>query len=462
MRSILLKLSTLIVGCAIIFSDGFSQNTQPAANLSTGLKLAVFDVDATPPVGSQLAYDPVTGRWDLGLRARGIVILGAGQPVVICSIDWIGIANDSQDEFKRVLAEAAGTSSQRVAVQCGHMHDAPICDFGAEKLLVEAGINPLAFRSDFTRQVITRLGEAIQSSLKQAQPVTHIGTGEAQVYQVASNRRIPGANGRIRETRWTTCKDSALRAEPEGLIDPMVSMVSFWNQEKPIAVMSFYATHPQSYYRTGLPNPDFPGVARFMRQLAVPDALHLHFNGAAANIGVGKYNDGSKENRGILASRLADGMKRAWEATRKEPVTAASISWHTEPVSFPPANFIDSLRTELKTKTTDTIFITNNTSKIVWLDRVRQGKKIDLGCLSAGRARILFMPGELFVEYQLAAKADRPDLFVSMAGYGDYGPNYICTDIAYKQGGYEAGKASAVAPGTEKIIRDAIKKLLNL
>lgn len=462
MKSILLKLSALIIGCAIIISDGFSQDIQPAANSSTGLKLATFDVDATPPVGSQLAYDPVTGRWDLGLRARGIVILGAGQPVVICSIDWIGIANDGQDEFKRVLSEAAGTTPQRVAVQCGHLHDAPICDFGAEKLLLEAGINPLAFRSDFARQVITRLGKAIELSLKQAQPITHIGTGEAQVYQVASNRRIQGADGRIRATRWTTCKDSALRAEPEGLIDPMVSLVSFWNQDKPIAVMSFYATHPQSYYRTGLPNPDFPGVARFMRQLAVPDALHLHFNGAAANIGAGKYNDGSKENRGMLAARLADGMKRAWEATRKGPVTAGSVSWNTVPVSLPPANYIDSLRTELKTKTTDTIFITNNTSKMVYLDRLRQGNKIDLGCLSAGRTRMLFMPGELFVEYQLAAKADRPDLFVAMAGYGDYGPNYICTDIAYKQGGYEAGKASAVAPGTEKIIMDAIKKLLNL
>ena len=69
----------------------------------------------------------------------------------------------------------------------------------------------------------------------------------------------------------------ALRAEPEGTIDPMVSLVSFWNGEEPVAVLSYYATHPQSYYRTGIANPDFPGIARFMRQLAVPGALHVHF-----------------------------------------------------------------------------------------------------------------------------------------------------------------------------------------
>ena len=63
------------------------------------------------------------------------------------------------------------------------------------------------------------------------------------------------------------------RAEPEGTVDPVVSLVSFWDGERPLAVLSYFATHPQSYYRTGLPNPDFPGLARFFRQLAVPTAL---------------------------------------------------------------------------------------------------------------------------------------------------------------------------------------------
>lgn len=60
-------------------------------------------------------------------------------------------------------------------------------------------------------------------------------------------------------------------------------------------MLSFYATHPQSYYRMGIPNPDYPGIARFFRQLAVPEALHIHFTGAGGNIGAGKYNDGSKK-----------------------------------------------------------------------------------------------------------------------------------------------------------------------
>jgi hypothetical protein len=340
------------------------------------------------------------------------------------------------------------------------LQDAPICDFGAEKLLKEAGLHPLSFESTFTRMVMHRIEDAVRKSISQSQPITHVGLGEAPVFMVASNRRIQGPDGRIRATRYTTCTDSALRAEPEGLIDPMISLVSFWNEDKPVAVLSYYAVHPQSYYRTGVPNPDFPGIARFIRQLAVPQALHVHFDGAGGNLGAGKYNDGSHENRGILAERLADGMKRAWETTRREPITSDNVSWTEEQVMLPPAKYLDSLNKEMKTKIKDTVFLSNNVSKLVYYNRCLEGKKIDLTCLSLGRARILNMPGELFVEYQLAAKAMRPDLFIAMAAYGDYGPEYICTKAAYEEGGYEASSASGVTGEAESILKTAIKKLL--
>ncbi len=71
------------------------------------------------------------------------------------------------------------------------------------------------------------------------------------------------------------------------------------------------------------------------------------------------------------------------------------------------------------------------------------------------------MPGELFVEYQLAAQKLRPDLFVSMAAYGEYAPGYIGTEIAYSQGGYEASeRASQVAPQVEAVLMGAVEKLL--
>src|SRR5436190_13749016 len=110
--------------------------------VAADLRLATFDIDATPPIGSFMAYDPVTNKWDLGLRARGVVLLGAGDPIVLCALDWIGIANEGHDAFRRALAAAAGTTPARVSVHALHQHDAPDCDFSAEQILRSAGMDP--------------------------------------------------------------------------------------------------------------------------------------------------------------------------------------------------------------------------------------------------------------------------------------------------------------------------------
>jgi hypothetical protein len=96
------------------------------------------------------------------------------------------------------------------------------------------------------------------------------------------------------------------------------------------------------------------------------------------------------------------------------------------------------------------------------LKRSQAGNAIDVTCLRVGAARMLHLPGELFVEYQLAAKAMRKDLHVFMAAYGDYGPGYIGTRAAYPEGGYETGlNASNVAPDVEPILLDAMARLLS-
>lgn len=457
------KLSKLIVtACFLICALTAAETAWAQETPAVGLRLATFDVDATPPIGSLLAYDPVTNKWDLGLRARGIVLLGADKPIVLCSIDWIGIANESHDAFRGALALAAGTTPARVAVHTVHQHDAPDCDFSAEQILTEAGLAPGQFESRFQRQVLSELEQAVRTAIPNAQPVTHMGVGEATVEKVASNRRIMGPDGKVRAVRYTTCKDPALRAEPEGVIDPVVSLVSFWNEDRPVAVLSYYATHPQSYYRMGIPNPDFPGIARFMRQLEVPSALHVHFNGAGGNIGAGKYNDGSWENRRLLAERLEVGMRRAWELTEREPLTPDAVRWASEPVTLPPAQDLDAGKLWEQIKSGDARFMTiGGPTRLAWLRRCLAGRQIDISCLSLGRARILHMPGELFVEYQLAAKAERPDLSVMMAAYGDYGTWYIGTARAYEEGGYETTPpASNVGPGAEAELLRAVRKLL--
>jgi hypothetical protein len=428
---------------------------------SQAVKVAVFDVDATPPIGSPLAYDPVTA-FDVPLSCRGVVLVGSGKPVVICAVDWIGIGSGGQREFKEGLAKAAGTSPDRVAVHTLHQHDAPRCNFSADAMLQPYGISGATFNADHARKVIRDAGAAIRAALPRAVVATHYGTGQGIVEKVASNRRILGPDGKVQYIRWTASRSPKIRAFPAGTIDPELKMISFWNGERCLAAVTWYATHPQSYYRTGMPTPDFPGLARNDRQAAT-GIPHIHFNGAGGNVGAGKWNDGSKKNRKILTDRVATGMTKALNNTVRHPLTASDIDWGVVPVVLPPTKHLDAdkLKAKLadaKAKDSDRFFAAKN---LDWLQRCERGDPIEISCLTVGRARVLHLPGELFVEYQLNAQKLRPDLFVAMAAYGDYAPGYIGTEIAYDQGGYETSPgASKTSPKVEGVLMGAVKKLL--
>ena len=86
------------------------------------LKIAVFEVNATPPLGSPVAYAEARSVTD-SLSARGIVFITDSLPVVFCVVDWIGISNEGHDVWRNQLAAAAGTTIDRVSVHALHQHD---------------------------------------------------------------------------------------------------------------------------------------------------------------------------------------------------------------------------------------------------------------------------------------------------------------------------------------------------
>ena len=430
------------------------------SHAAESIRVAAFEVDATPPIGSPLAYDPMKEAV-IPLSCRGLVLLGDDKPIVLCCVDWIGISNDGNKVFRQRLAEAAGTTADRVAVHTVHQHDAPRLDFSAEEILAKQGENGTMFNAEHARSVIDNASVAVAEAVTRTQPVTHIGLGEGIVEKVASNRRIQGPDGKVMWTRYTSgASQERNREAPIGLIDPMLKLITFFHDDKPVLALTYYACHPQSYYRTGGANPDFPGIARQMREEAT-GTFHVHFNGAGGNIGAGKWNDGSPPYRQILADRLAAGMQKAWDSMRRVPVDANDLGWTVDPVVLPLGKHVVIEELEQRLADPETKDRPNVAKTLTWARRCEAGDTIDIQCLRLGTARVLHMPGELCVEYQLAAQRMREDLFVAMAAYGEYAPGYICTEIAYAQGGYEASeRASHVAPEVEAVLTEAMRKLL--
>jgi hypothetical protein len=298
-------------------------------------------------------------------------------------------------------------------------------------------------------------------ALGKTTPFTHIAAGQAAVREVASNRRIQGADGRVVAVRYSSCRDPKIRAAPEGLIDPNLKTLSFWNYDTPVAALHYYAVHPMSYYGDGVVTSDFTGLARELRREDDPRVFQIYFNGCAGNITAGKYNDGCRGNRKWLRNRIHAGMVDAWRKPTRHPVK--EWTWRTRAVTLPPrteASFgAEQSRRDLAAPKAAPSRRGNAAFQLAWLNR--QQRPIEITCLDFGPAQVLHLPGEPFVEYQLHAQQLRKNRFVCVAGYGDGGPGYLPTAEAYLQGGYEPTVALA-GPKSEALLREAMRTVLGV
>jgi hypothetical protein len=424
--------------------------------------LATFTAFVTPPLGH-----PLCGGWieparavDDPLKALGIVLLGQGKPLVLCVFDWVALRNDAHLAARKALADAAHTTIDHVSVHAVHPHNAPFADTVAQKLLDEAN-GPPSLDLKFFDKAVADVGAACRASVAKTKRFTHIGVGSATIKEVASNRRVLGPDGKVKFTRTSATKNKEARDAPEGLIDPVLRTLSFWDGDTPLAALHYYATHPMSYYGDGRVSADFCGLARQKLQDEDPKVFQIYFTGCAGNVTAGKYNDGAKENRAILRDRIYAGMKESLKATRKSIV--AGWDWRVESVKLPPrgeASFgQEASKNTLEDAQAPKARRGNAAFQLAWLRR--QDRPIEIGCLDfGGKVFVLHLPGEAFIEYQLAAQKMRLDDAVFVASYGDDGCGYIPTAPAYLEGGYEPTVALA-GPDCEAILLKAMAKLLN-
>ena len=220
-----------------------------------------------------------------------------GQRYVLCAVDWCELCDGSHDD---VAEKDCGRRRHRrwPTLPCStiHQHTAPLVDSDAQKLLAEAGlpgahVDPKAF--DAIEQRYWR--QRCSARWSSFEPFDQIGTGQAKVDRVASSRRAPDADGQDSSSASATARDPAIRALPEGPIDPYLKTITLARGEKPLVRLHYYATHPQSQYGDNRASSDFPGDARETLQRK-EGVFQIYFTGCGGDITVGKYNDGSQRN----------------------------------------------------------------------------------------------------------------------------------------------------------------------
>lgn len=439
---------------------GLALNAASGAEGAAPLRLATFRCDVTPPLGEPMVWVTALAKVETPLLAKGIILESGADRYVLCAFDWCLMGNHSELAFRQALARAAQTRPERVAVHCIHQHDAPYADEGAHRLLDSAPSPPPHLSDRFLSDVRARLARAAADALARLEPCDRVGFGQAAVERVASARRLRGANGKIIARMSTGAKVKAMAQAPEGDIDPDLRTITFARGERPLARLHYYATHPQTVSCDGRATADFVGDAResLEREEGV---FQVYFTGCAGDVTVGKYNDATTAAYSGLRERLLGGMRAAVAATRFAP--AAPPVWRTAQVAFPlrtDPEFLAQSRAWLADpKATDYQRVYAGAIRLAFY--ARQSRPVAVSSLQLGAIRILHLPGEPMLEFQKYAQRTAPGAFVAVAGLGDYGPAYICTDQAFKEGGYEP-IATAVAPGSEQALKGAIRRLLGL
>lgn len=425
-------------------------------------RAATFSCDITPPIGHPLCagwYPPATGIGD-PIAAHGLILTGDGEPpVVLCALDWAELSNHDYNRWREELAGAVRTEADRVAVHCVHQHDTPWPDREAQDLLDAHGCPGVIMAGDFCERARANTAAAAADAFGRMEPCTHITTGQAPVDRIASNRRVMGEDGKVYKVRYTKTLDPELHAAPEGLIDPMLKSIGFWNGDRKVAVLHYYAVHPTTFDGTGVVTPEFVGLARSQRIADDNGVPHIYFTGCAGNIAAGKYNDGNPANRPVFTKRILDAMVASERASDRRPLDR--LSWHTEPVNLPPREDLneESLLEVLRDRAPGTE--KRKSKAALMLTYLRRWKTpIPITCLRLNDGvDILHLPGETFIEYQLYAQELQPDRFVAVAGYGDLGPGYVTLARSFDEGGYEPTDAFC-GRGSEAAMRRAIREVL--
>ncbi len=423
-------------------------------------RVATFQTDITIPVGHACMGGGVADAKEIvdPLFAKGFVLLGAGDPVVVMALDWCQCNNDSYDRWREGLAEAAGTSPRRVMLATVHQHDAPICDLTAQRLLDQHGLKGWNCDPVFHETAVRRTAAALKLALESPRRVTHYGVGQAKVDRLASNRRVVRPDGKITWERSSASGD--VFQAPEGEVDPWLKSISLWDGDTPVLVWSCYAVHPMSRYGKGQVSADFPGLARARRQADNPAVFQIYFTGCAGDTTAGKFNTGAPENRPVLADRLYRAMVEAWQKTRRQRLR--QVEFRVADLDLPARSTgpfaVEAMQSTLANTNATRWQRIEAALGLSWRQRVERGQGIDVPCLVLGKGAVRFaiLPAECFVGYQLAAQRLRPDAFVIVAGFGDGAPGYVPTDQCWKDG-YQDDYCW-VPPMTETAILRALRE----
>ena len=383
----------------------------------------------------------------LALRA------GDGPFAVVLTVDNCGVPGHVRDEVARRLKAKAGVPDERIAVCSSHTHSAPMLG-GVLSTLFSADVpDDHADRiARYTRETTDKLEQVALSAIASAKPCD-LAWANGEV-SFAMNRRFPTPTGFANKPNPDCPTDHAL---------PVLRVTAA--DGKIIAVLTGYACHCTT---TGFNriHGDWAGCAQ--------EEIEKAFPGAIALTALGCAGDQNPNPRGTYELAIQHGKSLAAETARVVKgamhLLPPALDCRMKRFALP----FDTLPTRAEFEKRVAAKGSNAYHAKKQLERFDRGEKLATELPYSVQAwtfgkdlAIIFLPGEVVVDYSLRLKRDFDGARLWVNAYSNDVPCYIPSRRVWEEGGYEAAGAmlyydrpTRLAPQVEELIIGAVRDIL--
>jgi neutral ceramidase len=456
----------LLVASHAVSGDSPASQKDSVAGATTGSALL--------PAGfGRAVITPEQPMWMAGYSSRDrpaegvltdlfVKAMALGEPpVVLVTLDLIGIDRDTSGRIMRRLEERYGLPRERVALNASHTHSGPLFGKTAPSLRAETATD-IDVRNTYTSRLEDRILESVGAALADRRPA-QVSWGRGTC-SVAVNRR---ENKEV--------EVSAIRAAGRPLRGPVDHDVPVLAIHDPTdgairAAVFGYACHATvvgSYLWCG----DYPGFACLEWERRHPDATAMFWSGCG-----GDQNPLPRKTVDLAqayGSRLADAVDAVLDTGALTPLSGRVTAQAVE-VSLELDEIPDRSAWERVLENGDRFEQLRARSMIARLDRDGHLENrysaypVQVWNLGESGPRWVFLGGEVVVDYAVRLKAEYGQHSTWVAGYSNDVMAYIPSRRVLREGGYEGARSMIYydlpapwAPSIENTILRTVRSLID-
>jgi neutral ceramidase len=363
---------------------------------------------------------------DLWAKALTLVD-GSGKRVVLVTFDLCGIGRDLSDAMCAALKEKHGLERAQIALNCSHTHTGPVVGSNLRSMYFMTDAQDQVVK-DYTAALIRKVVAAVSDAIASEAPADVLeGQGRTTF---AVNRRTN------KEPDVPKLREDGLLKGPNDHAVPVLAVKGADGKLR--AIVAGYACHSTvlSFYQW---SGDYPGFYQLALEKAHPGAQAMFVAGCG-----GDQNPLPRRTVELAeqyGGMLADSVEQVL-STGLQPVPDQLTTKYLEvPLGFAKLpTKADLLADEMSTDR-----YRASRAKLL----LRQSEKAPLPPTYAypihtwtvGNRRIVFLGGEVVVDYALRIKQQFGGDSLWVAGYSNDVMAYIPSLRVLKEGGYEGGGA---------------------